>query len=57
MASENVSDLIDEASACLAGFFAKRRQSSIRLIGAAGDVDLSQAADRFACQEAISVDP
>jgi hypothetical protein len=44
VASENVSDLVDEASPCLSGFFAKRRQSPIRLISAGGDVDLSQAA-------------
>ena len=39
------------------GLFAKRRQSPIRLIGAGGEVDLSQAADRFVCQESSSVDP
>lgn len=43
-----MSDFIDDPSPCLSGFFAKRRQSPIRLIGAGGDVDLSQAADRRA---------
>jgi hypothetical protein len=55
--SKDVPDLVDEARPCLAGLLAQRGQAPVLLIGAAGDIDLAQAADRLALQQALAVDP
>src|SRR5262249_34864405 len=41
----------------LAGLLAQRRQLAVRLIGAAGAIDLAPAADRLALPQAVAVDP
>jgi hypothetical protein len=55
--AENVPDFVDDASPSLSGLFAERREPSVLLIRAGGDVDLSQTADRLARQEPIPIDP
>jgi hypothetical protein len=52
-----VPDLVDHARPHLAGLLAQRGQAPVLLVGAAGDVDLAQAADRLAVQQAVAVDP
>jgi len=42
--SYNVLDLVDHPGACLPGFFAKRGQAPILLIGTGGDVHLAYTA-------------
>ena len=54
---EDVFDHVDDASSCSAGIFAKCGQSSILLIGCGRDIDLPEAADWLACQQAMPVDP
>jgi hypothetical protein len=41
----------------LARLLAQPRQPAVLLVGAAGDVDLAQAADRLAQKQAVAVDP
>ena len=50
-------DPVDQLSFVVAGFFAECGQSAVLLIGAVGDLDLPEAPDRFAGEEAIPVDP
>jgi len=54
---QHLPDLVDQARPGLAGLLAQRGQAPVLLVGAAGDVDLAQAANRLAVQQAVAVDP
>jgi hypothetical protein len=54
---EHVPDLVDQARPCLAGLLAQRGQPAVLLVGAAGDIDVPQAPDGLALQQAITMDP
>jgi hypothetical protein len=57
VAPQDVPDLVDQARPGLASLLAQRGQPPILLVRGTGDVDLAQAADRLALQQALPVDP
>ncbi len=54
---EEVFDHVDQASSCAAGIFAEGGEASVFLIGGRRNIDLPQATDGLACQQALLVDP
>src|SRR5271165_4120136 len=55
--SQNLLILVDDARSIPSGVLAQRRQPPVLLIGAGGNVNLTQAANRLALQQAIAIDP